>query len=106
MTYKIELSENFKKEAKRLIKKYRSLKAELAALVKELALDPKKGVSLGRDIYKVRLSIASKVKGKSGGARVLTFVNVMKKTVILFSIYDKGEQSNISSKELQALING
>ena len=32
MSYKVELSENFKKEAKKLTKKYPSLKVELAEL--------------------------------------------------------------------------
>lgn len=37
MSYKIVLTDNFKKEAKKLIKKYASLKAELASLFKKLA---------------------------------------------------------------------
>ncbi len=62
MNYSIELSDNFKKEAKRLVKKYRSLKSEIAALVDELETDPTKGTPLGNDIYKIRLAIASKGK--------------------------------------------
>lgn len=65
MPYKVELSDNFKKEAKRLVKKYRSLKAELATLVSELETHPAKGIPLGNDIYKIRLAIASKGKYKS-----------------------------------------
>ena len=62
MNYSIELSDNFKKEAKRLVKKYRSLKSEIAALVDELETDPTKGTPLGNDIYKIRLAFASKGK--------------------------------------------
>ena len=40
MSYKIELTDNFKKEAKKLIKKYASLRIELAELGKELAENP------------------------------------------------------------------
>ena len=76
MSYKIELSSNFKKEAKRLIKKYPSLKTELTVLFTELEENPTIGIPLGNDIYKIRLAIASKNKGKSGGARVLSFVKV------------------------------
>ena len=104
MLYRVELSDNFKKEAKRLIKKYRSLKAEIADLVTELERNPTKGTSLGNDIYKIRLAIASKGKGKSGGARVMTFVKVMETEVLLFSIYNKGEKDSISDKEIQELI--
>jgi mRNA-degrading endonuclease RelE of RelBE toxin-antitoxin system len=67
MSYRVELTENFKKEAKKLIKKYPSLRAELASLGKELSENPTLGTPLGCDVYKIRLSIASKNKGKSGG---------------------------------------
>jgi len=104
MSYRVELSDNFKKEAKRLAKKYRTLKSEIAALVDELETDPTKGTPLGNDIYKIRLAIASKGKGKSGGARVMSLVQVTETTVILFSIYNKGDKDDISDKEIQKLI--
>lgn len=104
MSYSIELSDNFKKEAKRLIKKYPSLKTELAELFVELEENPTLGIPLGNDIYKIRLAIASKNKGKSGGARVLSFVKVSQTTVLLFSIYSKGEIDNLTDKEIQELV--
>ena len=104
MSYKVELSDNFKKEAKRLVKKYRSLKSEIAGLITELEANPTKGTPLGNDIYKIRLAIASKGKGKSGGARVLTFIKVTDTMVILFSIYNKGDKDAISDKEVTELI--
>jgi mRNA-degrading endonuclease RelE of RelBE toxin-antitoxin system len=104
MSYSIELSANFKKEAKRLTKKYPSLKTELAELFTELEENPTTGTPLGNDIYKIRLAIASKNKGKSGGARVLSFVKVTQTTVLLFSIYNKGEIDNLSDKEIKELI--
>jgi mRNA-degrading endonuclease RelE of RelBE toxin-antitoxin system len=104
MSYNIELSENFKKEAKKLSKRYPSLKNELAKLFEELAENPTKGTPLGNDVYKIRLAIASKNKGKSGGARVMSFVKVIKTTVLLFSIFSKGEKDNITDKEIQELL--
>ena len=59
---------------------------------------------MGNDIYKIRLAITSKGKGKSGGARVLTFIKVTDTMVILFSIYNKGEKDAISDKEIAELI--
>lgn len=64
MSFEVELTDHFKKEARKLTKKYRSLKAELETLGKELAKNPTTGTSLGHDVYKVRLAIASKGKGK------------------------------------------
>lgn len=104
MIYKIELSENFKKEAKKLSKKYSSLKTDLANLFEELEKNPTIGVSLGNDIYKIRLAITSKNKGKSGGARIISFVKVTETTVLLFSIYNKGDKDSISDKEIEELI--
>jgi len=104
MSYSVELTENFKKEAKRLSKKYPSLKADLDELGKALSENPASGTHLGNQIYKVRLAIKSKGKGKSGGARVMTQVKIVNQTVYLFSIYDKGEKENISDSEIKELI--
>lgn len=54
--------------------------------------------------YKIRVGIKSKGVGKRGGARVITCVKVVAETVYLVSIYDKSEQSDISSSELDRLL--
>ncbi len=59
---------------------------------------------MGRGCYKIRLSIASKGKGRSGGARVVTCVYAVEEIVWLLTIFDKSEKSNISDKELKALV--
>ena len=104
MNYSVELSANFRKEAKKLIKKFPSLKQELAELFVTLERNPTTGISLGNDIYKIRLAIASKNKGKSGGARVLSFVKITETTVLLFSIYNKGDVESLTEKEIERLI--
>jgi mRNA-degrading endonuclease RelE of RelBE toxin-antitoxin system len=104
MSYKIELTDNFKKEAKKLIKKYASLRTEIAELGKELAENPTTGTHLGNDVYKIRLAIASKNKGKNGGARVISFVKIIDETIFLLSIYNKGEKDTISDKEIEELL--
>ena len=104
MSYKIAAIENFRKEAKRLIRKYPSLKSEISGLGEELSVNPTLGAALGNGCYKIRLGIASKRKGKSGGARIITYVFVSEETVFLLSIYDKSEQSNISDADLAELV--
>ncbi len=104
MSFNIIASNNFKKEAKRLSKKYKSLKTELEVLGQELSQEPTLGIPLGNDVYKIRLAIASKSKGKSGGARVISYVKIDNKTVLLLSIYSKGEKDNISNQEIQQII--
>ena len=104
MSYKIELTDNFKNEAKKLIKKYASLRTEIIELGKELAENPTSGTPLGNDVYKIRLAIASKNKGKSGGARIISFVKIIDETVYFLSIYNKGNKDSISDKEIEELI--
>lgn len=105
MSFKVETSENFARELKRLAKKYPSLKEDVSELLQSLSTDPMQGTSLGRNCFKIRLAIKSKGKGKSGGARVISCVIVVTETIVLLSIYDKSEIENISSQDLTALIN-
>ena len=72
MSYSIIATPGFKQEIKKLSKKYVSLKKEYLALVTSLEKQPVQGTPIGHHCYKIRLSIASKGKGKSGGARVIT----------------------------------
>jgi len=104
MNYSIVPTDKFKKEAKRLIKKYPSLKSELAILNRDLSKDPKTGTPLGNDAYKIRLAIKSKGKGKSGGARVITYIITENSEVYLLTIYDKAELDTIDDKALKNLI--
>jgi hypothetical protein len=104
MSYSIIPTHKFEREIKRLVKKYPSLKKEYAKLIDGLKINPVAGTSLGNDCYKIRLAIASKNKGKSGGARVITYVVIDDTTLFLLTIYDKSELDNISDKELKAMI--
>ena len=103
MSYKVDTILLFDKQAKRLSKKYPSLKKDLAALIKKLAEDPEQGIALGNNFYKIRLTNTAKGKGKSGGARVITYVKIIATTVYLAAIYDKGEKSAISNTELKSI---
>ena len=94
----VKASVKFERESKRLHKKYTSLANEIEELRKELRTNPTKGVSIGHSCYKIRLAIKSKGKGKSGGARVITYYYIYGNTVYLLSIYDKAVQENISEK--------
>jgi hypothetical protein len=94
----------FERQAKRLAKKYASLKKELWELSQLLSETPAQGAPLGSNCFKVRIAIASKGKGKSGGARIVTHFLVAKATVYLLSIYDKSEQSTLTDKELAELL--
>lgn len=104
MGFKVDTIAPFRKEAKKLIKKYPSLKNELTELGSQLSKDPTTGIALGNNCYKIRLAIASKGKGKSGGARVITHYYVSDETIFLLTIYDKSDKETISDKELLELL--
>jgi len=73
-------------------------------LTGELCTNPTKGTPIGHSCYKIRLSIKSKGKGKSGGARVITYYYIHGNTVHLLSIYDKAELKNISEEKITELL--
>ena len=104
MSYNVLPTSKFSKEIKRLIKKYPSLKLEFANLILLLSENPTIGTSLGENCYKIRIAIASKNKGKSGGARIITYLILKDNSVFLLTIYDKAEKQNVSDKELKELI--
>lgn len=94
----------FQKQAKKLLKKFPSLKNELLYLLEQLKIEPIQGTALGNNCYKIRLAIASKNKGKSGGARLITCVYLTDEEVYLLSIYDKSDRSTLSDKEIKELL--
>ena len=104
MSFNIIVTSGFKKQAKRIAKKYKSIKLDLSKLIDSLQENPTQGTALGKDCYKLRMAITSKGKGKSGGSRVITCVKIVEQDVYLLSIYDKSEKENISDKELDELI--
>ena len=76
---------------------------------KSLSENPDQGTSLGKGVRKVRMAIASKGKGKSHGARVITYTEAIfcadkERTVVLLTIYDKADRDSISAAEIDELL--
>lgn len=65
---------------------------------------PQQGIPLGKDCFKIRLRIASKGRGKSGGGRVITCVKILEDTIYLLTLYDKSEQESVDDQKLDALL--
>lgn len=104
MKFNIVATENFAKKVKKLSKKYKSLKNDLKPVFDQLAITPNLGTSIGNDCFKIRIAISSKGRGKSGGARIITYVRYIKDTVYLIDIYDKSDKESISEKEIVELV--
>ena len=107
MEYRIKTSKEFDREIKRLSKRYHSMADDYERLLNEIEGNPHLGTDLGGGLRKIRMAITSKGRGKSGGARVITFtvvVSVAEAEINLLYIYDKAERSSISKKEIAQLI--
>ena len=106
MSVTLHLHDEFKRQFRRLRKKYQSLTDDLEDFQKELINNPLQGSDLGGGVRKIRMAIASKGKGKSGGARVLTLTVLVSDDadVTLLTIYDKGEIENVSDEYIKWLI--
>ena len=109
MNVSIDYLPEFERRAKALAKKYKSFPADYNAFLDELEQNPFGGDPLGHNTYKHRMAISSKGKGKSEGARVITY-NVQQQAIggdiliTLMSIYDKSEIDNVSDAYLRQLI--
>jgi len=101
MSFSFVTTRIFEKEFKKLSSKHLFFKDDFKKLLTAFETEPLQGVPLGNNCFKIRLSISSKGKGKSGGARVVTCVKVIESIVYLVAIYDKSERESISNKEIQ-----
>lgn len=104
MSYNVVTIPPFDRQLKRLVKKFPSLKVEYAELVDSLEKNPEQGNAISNNCYKIRVAIKSKGKGKRGGARVITHVQIVESIVFLLAIYDKSEQVDITDKEIGYLL--
>ncbi len=104
MSYRIYPTPGFKKVFSKLAKKHPSLKTDLQKLIQILKEKPNSGINLGHGIHKIRMAITSKGKGKSAGARVITYLVTEDNEVYLVYIYDKSELENISKEQIIELL--
>ncbi len=107
MNFEVLTTPRFEKSAKALIKRHRSLKADLKDFIASLESNPLQGDELCPGLRKIRLAITSKGRGKSGGARVITytiFANEESGRVYLIDIYDKADYSSVDVAILKKII--
>ncbi len=99
MNYNIVVHDNFKRELKPFIKKYPSIKSDLEDLINNISTELSNADDLGNGFKKIRLNIKSKGKGKSGGARIISFetvISIDETTVLFGSIYNKTDFTSIN----------
>lgn len=104
MTFKVKTLPEFDRELKKLLKKYPSLKLEIKELASSLSQKPNQGIQIFKNCYKIRLAIASKGKGKSGGARLITSFVLDEGIVYLLSIYYKSKKESVTDQYIKLLL--
>lgn len=109
MNFDIIPTPDFEKSFKALVKRHRSLKSDILEFSRSLQENPFQGVELSPGIRKIRMAIASKGKGKSGGARIITYTVIaaeMEGRVYLMKIYDKSDFSTVDLSVLKEMARG
>ena len=96
--------ESFKRDIKKLFKKYKQITKDLKTLQQELEQNPKAGIELGSHCYKIRVANSSVPTGKSGGFQVIYYYLDNKNNIYLMAIYSKSDLSNISESKILAIL--
>ena len=107
MNFEVIPTPDFEKSFKALPKRHRSLKQDILVFVKALCENPFQGDELRPGIRKIGMAIASKGRGKSGGARVITFTLLAAEnegSVYLLDIYDKADYSTVDISVIRGKI--
>lgn len=101
----IKVTDVFNKCVKPLAKRYRSFKDDYDDLLDDLEKNPHMGIDLGNGYRKVRMAIASKGKGKSGGARVIT-LDLLERNGCLYLIYayDKSDADSVNLDVIKKIV--
>jgi mRNA-degrading endonuclease RelE of RelBE toxin-antitoxin system len=100
MNLKIISLNTFAKDVKKLHKKYKNISADLKKLQNTLMQNPKEGIELGHNLYKIRVANSSIPTGKSGGFRVIYYYLDTEGNIYLMNIYSKTELENINNDKL------
>ena len=103
MSYEIKVVDEFKKDVKKLYKKYRSIKLDILGLIEKLEKDYTIGINLGSNLYKIRVR-NSDIGGKRGGYRVIYYIKLNNNRIYLLSIYSKTQKDIIDLKSLEPIL--
>jgi len=97
--YDIIILQHFRKQVKQFVKKYPSLKQSLISELQDFNKSTQ--ISLGHELYKIRISPKELAKGKSKSLRLIVLCIERNNTLVPVTIYSKSSTANISQKELE-----
>ena len=94
----------YTKAIKKQAKKYRHIDEDIDNFLENVLSEDDLGISLGDDVYKVRIANSDKQKGKSSGYRLITYLKFVDNELYLLYIYDKSDLASLSEHEIDRLI--
>jgi mRNA-degrading endonuclease RelE of RelBE toxin-antitoxin system len=103
---RIDYTDQFKKELKRLRRKYAHIQNDVQPLIDGLEAGETPGdqvPGIERTVYKVRIRNTDQSRGKRGGYRVLYYIKTPQ-FIILLRIYPKSARSDIRPDEIRSII--
>lgn len=103
---RIDYTDQFKRDLKRLHKKYRRVQNDVQPLIDRLENGETPGnqvPGVGFAVYKVRVRSSDQSKGKRGGYRVVYYIS-SPRFVVLVRIYPKVSRSDLSPAEIRLII--
>lgn len=101
----VNISADAQRDIKHLKRKYPAVTGQVRKLIDQIENDERPGDKIsgvGFDVYKVRLPNPSAQRGKSGGFRVIYYVQ-MADLIFLLKVYSKTEQADISAEEIRRI---
>lgn len=101
--YQIFFASHFIQQLKIYKKKHRSIKSDVIFILNHF--NREQAVSLGNNIYKIRLKTKSIPKGKSKSFRLIIAVIEIDKIIVPIAIYFKGDFDNMSKNEINNHLN-
>ncbi len=102
----IKLTREFQRKVQLLSKKYRHIKTDLQPILEQLKLGETLGDRLSGIkyiVYKVRIKNSDIQKGKSGGYRLIYWLQI-NDDIVLLDIYTKSAEDDISITKIKQII--
>jgi mRNA-degrading endonuclease RelE of RelBE toxin-antitoxin system len=102
----VETSGNFERQFRGLFKRYRKSRSDVQPIIEQLQSGEVLGdrlSGLNIFVFKVRVKNSDIQKGKSAGYRLIYQVETPTR-IILLAIYAKSDQSNISTTEIEDIV--
>ncbi len=104
MNFNIILTDSFSNHVKQLAKKYLSIKEDYKNFFRICQKIFHQEYTFVKKNLKIKMNIASKIKGKSGGAGVITCLKIEDKRITLLDMYDQKKKDTLTDKEPIALL--